>query len=172
MTRPTRRSVPVERGFTLVEVAIALAIGAFILAAFTVVFSQSLGTSRSNNSRVTAIRNVDVAGAWFVRDFQAAQSVPATAILTAGSSGITVVQSVDNTSDSSVRYAISLGKDLLRTTGVTTSMIAQNIARVEYRQGSGLAPSTANITATINSATISKVYNLGSRISDVTYAGP
>ena len=60
-----------------------------------------------------------------------------------GSGGITVVQSVDSTSDSSVEYAITIGGDLLRKAGVATAMIAQYIASVEYIQGDAISPSTA-----------------------------
>ena len=162
MMRSTRGSVSGDRGFTLIKMVIAVAIGVVILATFTVVFSQSLGTSRLNNSRVTAIRNLDVAGAWFIRDFQAAQSVPASAdyFVLGCPGGITVVQSVDSTSDSSVEYAITIGGDLLRKAGVATAMIAQYIASVEYIQGDAISASTANITAVVGSIAISKTYNV------------
>ena len=78
MIRSLDGQVRNEKGLTLIELVITVAIGVVILAAFSMVFSQSLRTSQSNDDQVIAMRNLDVAGSWFIRDFQPrAQDLPA-----------------------------------------------------------------------------------------------
>ena len=81
-----------------------------------------------------------------------------------------IVQSVSTPSDSSITYSIDGNGDLCRTAGTNTAHIAQHIASVAYTAGTGSAPSITSVTAAIGSTTITKTYNIASRLSDVNTA--
>ncbi len=66
---------PGEKGFTFVELIIALAITVLISGASTMALSQIFGGTDRNNNRLTAARQVENAGFWISRDAQRAQSV-------------------------------------------------------------------------------------------------
>ena len=64
-----------EKGFTIIELAVAIAIMAFIgSAAATSIFQVIEGTERGNN-QMTVVRQVHNAGYWISRDTQRAESV-------------------------------------------------------------------------------------------------
>ncbi len=155
-----------HEGFTFVELMIALGVGAIILAAFTSVFEQTVRTVRSNNDRVSAIRNLDVAGAWFVRDLQPAQVLPATVTIQPGSGNVTIIQSVENTADATVVYEIAANGDLNRSRNGTVARIAEHIASLAYVPGTASTPSRVEVTATVGTATMSKTFQTATRITD------
>jgi prepilin-type N-terminal cleavage/methylation domain-containing protein len=76
MRNPFRRAVGEQSGFTLVELTIAIAVGFVLMVAATSVIGNSVMNSMSNNNHLEAIRNTDVAGAWFIKDFQSALIMP------------------------------------------------------------------------------------------------
>ena len=68
-----------QRGFTLLEMLLALLIGAIITSGITVaIFQVVFGSARTNN-HMTAVRQVQSAGYWVSRDVQMAQ--PQTVVL-------------------------------------------------------------------------------------------
>ena len=66
-----------ERGFTLIELAVAVAIIALIGSAAAATTFQVIRGSQSGNNRMTAVRQVQNAGYWIGRDVQMAESVDA-----------------------------------------------------------------------------------------------
>ena len=69
-----------EKGFTLVELAVALAIMALVgLGAYMTTFQVIHGTERSS-SDITAMRQVQNAGYWLSRDAQKAESIKTTGL--------------------------------------------------------------------------------------------
>jgi len=66
---------PSERGFTLIELSVVIAIVALIvIAANMSIFQVVKGTERSND-QLTAIRQVQNAGYWISHDTQMSQSI-------------------------------------------------------------------------------------------------
>ena len=65
----------VEKGFTLIEVAMAIAVLAMIALAGTAVTFQALKATGQSNDRMTAIPQVQNAGYWISRDAQMAESI-------------------------------------------------------------------------------------------------
>jgi prepilin-type N-terminal cleavage/methylation domain-containing protein len=64
-----------QRGFTLVEMLIVLAIAGIVTAAATMTIIQVISGSSSSSNHMTAVRQVQNAGFWVSRDAQMAQSV-------------------------------------------------------------------------------------------------
>lgn len=64
-----------QRGFTLVEVIIVLAIIGIVIGAATMTIVQVINGSSSTSNHMIAIRQVQNAGYWVSRDVQMAQSV-------------------------------------------------------------------------------------------------
>lgn len=64
-----------QRGFTLAEMLIVLAIVGIIAAASTMTVFQVISGSSSSSNHMTAVRQVQNAGFWVSRDAQMAQSV-------------------------------------------------------------------------------------------------
>jgi prepilin-type N-terminal cleavage/methylation domain-containing protein len=61
-----------KRGFTLLEMLVAIAIGALIVGAIAAVFSQTLTVSTSSSNREEAVKRVENAMHWIDRDGQMA----------------------------------------------------------------------------------------------------
>src|SRR3972149_12050426 len=64
-----------SRGFTLMEVMVASAITALVVAAAGPALFQVMTGTERNNNRVTALRQVQEAGTWLSRDALRAQSL-------------------------------------------------------------------------------------------------
>jgi prepilin-type N-terminal cleavage/methylation domain-containing protein len=63
-----------ERGFTYLELIIALSIGALLAGAATMATFQVLNGTERNNDEVTIVRQVQNASYWINRDAQMSQS--------------------------------------------------------------------------------------------------
>lgn len=66
---------PGKKGFTLIELVIAMAITVLISGASTMALSQIYGGTGRNNNHLTTVRQVESAGFWISRDAQRAQSI-------------------------------------------------------------------------------------------------
>lgn len=66
---------PGKKGFTLIELVIAMTITVLISGASTIALSQIYGGTDRNNNHLTAVRQVESAGFWISRDAQRAQSI-------------------------------------------------------------------------------------------------
>ena len=64
-----------EKGFTLVELVIVIAITVLLSAAAAIALSQIFGGTDHNNNHLTAVRQIESAGFWISRDAQRAQIV-------------------------------------------------------------------------------------------------
>ncbi len=64
-----------EKGFTLLELLIAMAITALIGGASTIALRQIYGGTDRNNNSITAVRQIENAGFWISRDAQRALSI-------------------------------------------------------------------------------------------------
>jgi len=67
-----------QRGFSIVEMIIVLAILGIVMGAATMTTVQVISGSSSSSSHMTAVRHVQNAGYWVSRDAQMAQSVATT----------------------------------------------------------------------------------------------
>jgi prepilin-type N-terminal cleavage/methylation domain-containing protein len=152
-----------SRGFTLIEVVIAMAVGAVMLLAVGFFFANSMTTSNSGNNRMTAIRNADTAGYSFIRDLQSAPQplLPSSMTLTAGSANMTLTLSIVSPADTTVAYSISSKNDLQRTEGGSTSTVAQHISSVAYTPG---PPCTVVVTSKAGAITIVQSYATAPRV--------
>jgi len=65
-----------QKGFTLIELALAMAIGGIIAAAVTMTIFQVVDSSGRTSNHVTAVRQVQSAGYWVSKDVQMAQQEP------------------------------------------------------------------------------------------------
>ncbi len=64
-----------QRGFTLIEVLIAIAVTALIIGGITMAIFQTFTVSARTSSHMTAVRQVQNAGHWISQDAQMAQEV-------------------------------------------------------------------------------------------------
>ena len=64
-----------QKGFTLIELALAMAIGGMIAGAVTMTIFQVVDSSGRTSNHVTAVRQAQSAGYWVSKDVQMAQVV-------------------------------------------------------------------------------------------------
>ena len=64
-----------EKGYTLIELIVAVAIIVLVSGAATVTIFQVLKGTEANNSHMNAVRQVQNAGYWIIRDAGMAQSI-------------------------------------------------------------------------------------------------
>jgi len=83
-----------QHGFTLVELIVAVAITTIILVGLSSTTTQLIKNSQSNYNQMTAIRNLDAAGLWLVRDFEAASEYPGNTSLTPDNNSLVITQSL------------------------------------------------------------------------------
>jgi prepilin-type N-terminal cleavage/methylation domain-containing protein len=66
-----------QKGFTLIELALAMAIGGIIAAAITMTMFQIIDSSGRTSNHMSVVRQVQSAGYWVSRDAQMVQQAPA-----------------------------------------------------------------------------------------------
>jgi len=64
-----------EKGYTLIELAVSLAVIVLISGAASIAIIQTLKGTETNNTHMNAVRQVQNAGYWLCRDARMAQSV-------------------------------------------------------------------------------------------------
>jgi len=113
-----------QRGFTLLEMLLALLIGALIASGITAaIFQVVIGSARTNNHMI-AVRQVQSAGYWVSHDAQMAQTV----VLARDADGFPLTLSwIDwNGTPNAITYAI-VGGELKRQYGTSTTTVARFI---------------------------------------------
>ena len=111
ITRMLRQILKNQRGFTLIEVLIAVAIGSAIAGAGSMATRQVVTETTRNNNHEVAVRQVQNAGHWVTRDTQMAQTVDATRVDNhPGEPSITILiltwQDYDGTNEYQVVYKV------------------------------------------------------------------
>ena len=173
------------RGFTLLEVVVALSIGSLIVAASTQILTQIYTVVPKTESSILAMRQVQVAGHWISRDATMAQGINYTdnythdlsiAPLTfthvnwSSDNTTTITYSVDTTTDPAnyklKRHVVikdkngsTLSDTQLQIADSITSIYAQYIEPV----GQDNKVLTVTITARVQSSSKTKVYEISPR---------
>jgi prepilin-type N-terminal cleavage/methylation domain-containing protein len=157
-----------ERGFTLIELVIGIAISAVLLVGLTITTIQIIKVPPVTGNNIAIIRNIDTAGSWFVRDFQSTSTsnLPASVTLYPSGSGspvLAITQFIEAESSVEITYTIDLNNRLLRNnlTDGTTAVIANNITQVQYTTGTN----SITITATLDNSTETRSYQISSRVT-------
>jgi prepilin-type N-terminal cleavage/methylation domain-containing protein len=112
-----------QKGFTLIELAIAMALGGIIAAAITMTMFQILDSSGRTSNHMTVVRQVQSAGYWVSKDAQMAQ-----AVVTTGPDGLPLElhwTDWDGT-DNTVTYDLQ-GTDFVRDQNGAQEVVAQFI---------------------------------------------
>ena len=139
----------IQKGFTLVELLVALAIGSVLMTAAVLSIHQvALGTMRSND-QVAALTDMDQAVLNIKRDLMMAQETN----LTAGNPQSSVILSwVDYTGFASANYTAhsanySLsGTNLLRTYDGMTTIVGRQITSIIFTQDDRVISVSVNAT--------------------------
>ncbi|MFQ6121812.1 MAG: PilW family protein [Dehalococcoidales bacterium] len=139
-----------QKGFTLIEITVAMAVGAMLLAGILAAIYQVVWGSARTNDQVIALTDVNHATLWIKYDLQMAQETN----LIDGDpipQGSLSLRWVDNTGwaeeeerNHSANYTLS-GTELLRNYDGTESIVGRHITSIGFTQ-SGKAV-TCNITA-------------------------
>jgi prepilin-type N-terminal cleavage/methylation domain-containing protein len=160
-----------QRGFTLVELIIAVAITAIIVASVTTaIFQVFTGNARTSN-HMTAVRQVQEAGYWVSHDAQMAQSVNATTTSPAilqltwtdweSSSGHKVIYSLQDMPGSAVLKRLQRSYSI-NGTAQNSSIIARYIdssppqTSCDFTDGKLIF----TVTATVGSGSETRVYEI------------
>jgi prepilin-type N-terminal cleavage/methylation domain-containing protein len=115
-----------ERGYTLVELLVTLAISGIIFTAVGSAIYQLSTVSGYGNDRLTANHELQNSAIWFSRDTQSAWQV---------SAGKNLKLSLPE--DRSVTYSLE-GKDLVRREKDSSLVLARNISAVGFAVNGGL----------------------------------
>lgn len=141
-----------QKGFTLIEIMVTLAVGGVLLiGAVTSIFQVTTFTSRSND-QIVALTDVDHAAMWLRQDLQMAQSttlpdgypVPQNSV-TLGWTDYTSFVTAEETRNHTSAYALS-GTELVRTYDNTPRIVGRHITSIEFTQNGSIV--SVVITAT------------------------
>jgi prepilin-type N-terminal cleavage/methylation domain-containing protein len=118
-----------QKGFTLIELAIAMAIGGILAGAVTMTMFQIFDTSGRTSNHMTVVRQVQSAGYWVTKDVQMAQVVTPTPLPDADGLPLTLRWTEWDGTVHVVTYTLQ-GTDLVRDSGGQQDMVAQYIDSV------------------------------------------
>lgn len=138
-----------QKGFTLVEVLVILAVGSVITLGALLTFQQIfVGTGRSN-SQVIAVTDVNQAALRIKKDLIMAQNTDLTDNVTqSGSVLLGWTDYTGNSTDHSISYALS-GIELQRDYDGTVSIIGRKITSISFTQDGRVV----NVVITATSST-------------------
>jgi prepilin-type N-terminal cleavage/methylation domain-containing protein len=162
-----KHSLRKQVGFTLVEMLIAVAISGLIVAALSGTILQLFKNTQSNSNEMTAIRNLDSAGSWFVRDFGAVSGYPGGIILSPGVNELEIKQSIFAKNDTTILYSIDTDGNLKRQNNSITSTIGTNIMSIEYIPGIDNEPIQLNLTSKVGLNQVSRSVQIKTRIVEL-----
>ena len=139
-----------QKGFTLVEILVAMAVGGAVMAAALLSLYQIVWGSARSNDQVAALTDVNYAALWLKYDLQMAQStnltdgdpVPRSSVRLSWNDNTGWV--AENESGHYSTYTLS-DSDLLRTYDGNVKIVGRYIASIGFTQNGGVV--TVNITA-------------------------
>jgi len=136
------------RGLTLVELLIAMGIGAAVLAGALAVMNQLLLLVPKAENSMLAIRQAQNAGYWIDRDATSAQSItPAPALFTISTATPLVISYVGwDATKTTITYTVDTGRNLQRQIAVADERTGNPISSSQMR----IADSISSITAQYN----------------------
>ena len=140
-----------QRGFTLIEILVAVAVGALVVAAASGVIIQLLQSSRTS-FHMTALRQVQTAGYWVSQDALQAESV-----ITAPDEGFPLTLT-PSSGDADIVYALvsANGAEQLERQGESTMVVARYLDSAScVWEADSL---TFIITATVENQTETRTY--------------
>ena len=151
-----------SEGISVLELLIALSIASAIVIGIPLIIVILLQQSQTSVSRITAIRDVDNASSFFVRDIQAQATAVEAVTLTPGTGTLTLPLSRLESGDTSVTYEIDAVNRLTRQDSAagTEIIIANHITRVAYDPDT----SKVTVTAVMDRETVTKNYQAITRI--------
>jgi type II secretory pathway pseudopilin PulG len=109
-----------ERGFTLLEAAITIAITGFLVAILSLIVQQIVTVPEKGGSQVSALHSVQNAAHWMTLDGQMALSA-------IGGDDLTITLP----SGAIISYTLD-GTELKRSYGTTTQTVAEDVAGVNF----------------------------------------
>ncbi|MFC2041370.1 type II secretion system protein J [Chloroflexota bacterium] len=124
-----------QRGFTLVEILLALAVTGVILAGAVLSIYQFMVTTARSNSQVVVLDELNRAALQLKRDLQSQESSNITGnsdILTLNWSNNTYFESENQTTSHLVNYTLSDTNELVRDGDNTTSVVSRHIESISY----------------------------------------
>jgi len=126
-----------QKGFTLIEVLVAMAVGGILMAGIVLtIFQVSWGSVRTND-QVVALTDVNYATLWLKKDLQMAQSTSLTDGVPASSVTLSWTDftgwATEETRDHSSTYALS-GTELRRTYDGTVRVVGRYITSIGFTQ--------------------------------------
>ena len=136
-----------QKGYTLMEMAIAMAIGGVIAGAITMTIYQVINTSASTSNQMTVLRQIQSAGYWISSDVRGAHVITQTSDADGFPLALSWTDWDGNVN--TINYTID-GTDLVRDENGTPNVIA------EFIESAGVSPVpyesgvlTFNITVTV-----------------------
>jgi prepilin-type N-terminal cleavage/methylation domain-containing protein len=153
-----------EKGFTLLELIVALGIAAFVTAAASMTIISMIRLTPKNNDWAIALRQVQDTGYWISRDVLMSDNIT----VGTGSTFLTMRQPQVNASPKTIVYQfqdMSGGlKRLMRTDNTTATMIAQFISDNTTATPSDNYTLTLNIEAISGDTVVSRHYKAAQRV--------
>jgi prepilin-type N-terminal cleavage/methylation domain-containing protein len=153
-----------EKGFTLLELIVAISIAAFVTAAASMTIVTMMRLSPQNNNWAIALRQVQDTGYWISQDVLMSQTI----VLGSGSTYLTLTQPQTTSPPKTVVYQwqnMSGGERLLRNDGTNTTMIAEYItSHPQPDYSSDNRTLTFSITATFGNVPVTRQYEATQRV--------
>ena len=156
-----------SRGFTLVEMLVSMAIVAIVMGSLTTGIFQIMKVGATNVEAQNDIRNLDIAGSWLVKDFQAADTAQLNSGVTTiskNSGNISIKQSVSATNQPLIVYSITSDGKLQRANGTVTTTIANDISSLVVTWGSTNSVSKLDISAGLQPNLTTRTFSINSRV--------
>lgn len=171
----TRLDITSAKGFTLIELVISIGLFAIIAVGFTTGIAMIIKYVSPTQNKEIAIRNVDTAGTWFVKDFQVANEVTANDLTPGNGKNITLIQSIKKYNDTKIVYSVDAQGNLIRQTtniatgSITSFTIGTGFTLVHY-SGSNNSVNQISITSVVQGSTpITDTYNVETRIANLGF---
>jgi prepilin-type N-terminal cleavage/methylation domain-containing protein len=156
-----------QRGFTIFELLISLAIAAIVAAAAGTTVVQVVKSSNIINNNMTALNNVRSAGEWLSRDGRNANTCDSVFNLTPSSGTLTMTWTDYSGVLNTVVYTISSDNTLVRTysggAGPAQTMTAATHISAVSGSATGNTIAVSAVTAAAGSQSLTMTYRIAMR---------